>query len=305
MGDARFFVESSPSADRGFDATAEQTLQLRLEAPTPDVYRAQYSIAAPGDPDAPLASKDAPVIALNPADGIASPPAGIVTVTMPTGVHSYALRCRVNDGVEAATGKAIPEWTTERIISIRSPLGLRKIIPGEGTQYSARGWADAQNEEVDAAGASGGGLVEVTSIALDLTKADGDLPYRQFNATGVGGTEFPTGPVFQLRPITVIHVELSPGGDSTSFHPTLFFGVTGVGVGWTIYLLINGTGSTSLAVKNIGDGAQPLAEIDPDQYSVTNGAGWTKKRAHQFTFMGPGSSIGGYGWQKVTPYGSP
>lgn len=157
MADAHFLIEDSPSADRGYDAVAGQTLALVLEHPEPDIYKVEFSIADPSDPQAPLASKDAPVLLLDPLDGIAPTPSSVVLVTMPMGVHSYAIRCQVNNGVEAATGRPVPEWTFDRIVSIRSSNGLRKIIPGERTEYSAAGWADAQNEEIEALGEGGGG----------------------------------------------------------------------------------------------------------------------------------------------------
>ena len=164
MADARFTINGSPSSDRGYDADASDDLLLELEAPTADVYKVQFSAWDPADPDSPLASKDAPALGLDPVDGVALSPNDGVLVTLPAvGVHSYTLRARINDGVEAATGRVVPEWTFERIVSVRSGNGLRKIIPGESTQYSARGWADAQNEEVDqaAAGGAGGGNVFV------------------------------------------------------------------------------------------------------------------------------------------------
>jgi len=156
MADARFTIAGSPSSNRGYDAAELEELLLALETPTPDIYKAEFSIWKPSDPRSPLASKNAPELVLDPTDGIPSPPSAAVLVTMPTGVHSYLIRCVVNDGVEAATGVRVPEWTFERIVSIRSASGMRKIVPGESTQYSARGWADAQNDEVDAAAAAGG-----------------------------------------------------------------------------------------------------------------------------------------------------
>jgi len=149
---AKFTINGTPSSPRGFDATNGQVLTLQLETnPAPDVYQTVYSLYNPSDPAAPLASKSAPVLTTTPSSGQPTVPTGAVTVPMPaSGVHSFAIRCVVNGGRETATGRVRPEWTYERIVSIRSGNGQRKQLPGESTQYGDRGWSDAQNEGVDA-----------------------------------------------------------------------------------------------------------------------------------------------------------
>lgn len=168
---AKFKINSTASSPPGFDATPSQVITLQLETnPAPDIYQTKFSVYSPGDPNSPLASLSAPTLTLSPPTGIAATPTSAVTFTMPgSGVHTYKIRCVVNGGVEAATGKIIPQWTYERIISIRSGNGLRKQLPGESTEYNARGWTDEQNREIDAVAALAGGGSTVTIAVADLT----------------------------------------------------------------------------------------------------------------------------------------
>lgn len=163
MATAKFIINSSPSADRGFDATAGQTLTLRLEQVIPgETWHVKFYVYVPGDPTTPFASKDAPVLTLNPASGEPAIADGTVTVQMPaSGCHSYGVRCVINGGIDWATGQVVPEWTSSRIVAIRSAsgAGARKILPGESTEYSARGWADEINKMLDLGIGSGEGPV--------------------------------------------------------------------------------------------------------------------------------------------------
>ena len=183
---AKFKVNGTASSPPGFDATTSQVITLQLEtAIAPDVYKTQFFINDPNDPTSPQASLSAPQITLSPSNGIPATPTGTVTFTMPaSGVHSYSVRCVINNGVEAATGKVRTDWTYERIVGIRSLTSLiRKILPAESTQYSPRGWADEQNRMVDS---FNGGGPPSGSASGDLTGSYPAPLAKQL--TGVSGT---------------------------------------------------------------------------------------------------------------------
>jgi hypothetical protein len=168
---------------------------------------------------------------------------------------------------------------------------------------------DAANDQIvlDVASTDDGPapVVAVTSAVLEMTKTAGDIPYFQFNGTGLNATEFPSGPVYKLSPVTVMQVELSPDGDSSSYHPTVSFGAEGVAVGWLVYVIARGGSTTSFTIRNIADGAQPLIEIIPDDYIFAHDAGDPRRRVHTFVFTGTGtSSVLGRGWQRVTGLGT-
>jgi len=157
---ARFTIDGDPASDafgsRGYDAINGATGTFALETPTSEVWKVTFSVADSSDVNAPMASKDAPTLTLDNgawATGTsvnASSVDGVVTTTWPaSGQDSYIVRCKVNDGVNP-DGSANSDYVFERLVAIRSGAGLRKIIGTEGTQYSPRGWADAQNELVEA-----------------------------------------------------------------------------------------------------------------------------------------------------------
>jgi hypothetical protein len=153
---ARFTVDDDPSSNRGIDVLNDATSVFKLETPTSEAWKATFSVYDAADVNAPLASMDAPTLELDNGAGetgtsvSASPVSGEVEVTWPaSGAHSYIVRCTVNNGVNP-DGSANPDYVFERMVAIRTPGGRRKIIATEGTQYSPRGWADAQNEDVDA-----------------------------------------------------------------------------------------------------------------------------------------------------------
>ena len=153
---AAFKINGTASSTRGYDATNDEAITLQLEtSPAPGIYRIQFSVHSATDPESPLASLDAPDLTLSPSTGIPATPTGTVTTTMPSigdagvAAHSYIVRCVINNGAEAATGHVIPQWTSERIIAIRTATGIRKPIPGETTQYTARGWTDELSRIAD------------------------------------------------------------------------------------------------------------------------------------------------------------
>jgi hypothetical protein len=153
---AEFTIEGTAFDTLGYDATHSQVLDLALEDSTGlDAPRVVYSVVATSD--------GAPALTFSPSTGIPTTPTGTVTVTMPgSGVHSYRIQCQVNEGRDS-TGRTNREYTKERIVAIRSTnLELRKLVPGETTQFAAVGWTEEQNRAVDAieSGAGGGGTAE-------------------------------------------------------------------------------------------------------------------------------------------------
>lgn len=215
---AKFKINSTASSPPGFDATNNQAITLQLEASTaPDIYQTQFFINNPGVPSSPQSSLNAPTLTLSPSSGIAATPTGTVTFTMPaSGYHTYAVRCVLNGGVEAATGKVRPEWTFERVVAIRSAASVRKLLPGETTQYSARGWSDEQNVMVDnLAGGGGGGtppcaVADFTGLRAIAAAARTDneacavgSPVGSFNFSTSTGTGFPDDAATIIKPTDV------------------------------------------------------------------------------------------------------
>ncbi len=158
---ARFAIESnsvvSPSTDRGFDVANGALVKFRLETTDALAYRVTYEVFDNTVSSSPLSSKDATELVLDngPITGQmvdALTPGADVETTMPaTGSHSWKVRCLVDGGINPHTGKVDPDYVFERIIAIRTATGLRKVIGDESTEYSPRGWADAQNEQVEGA----------------------------------------------------------------------------------------------------------------------------------------------------------
>lgn len=147
---ADFWIEDSPPSDLGYDAAPGSELALRFATPdAPDVYKIEFQVH--DGADAILASLDAPPAQLVPGSGVPTAPADVVRLQTPgAGIHTYLVRCVANDGVDTTTGRVVPEWTRERVVAVRGLGGLRKVIPGERQQYSARGYIDEQNRLVDA-----------------------------------------------------------------------------------------------------------------------------------------------------------
>ena len=161
----------SPLSDGGFDCAAGDVLELQLEAsPALDVRTCIYSTVA--------ASKGASALALA-GDGVASPPAATVQVTVPAGVHSWMVRCQVNGGESVLDRTGRPDFginTRQRVVAVRSAQALRKGLASETTEYSQTGgWMDAQNEEVDAiatlGGGGGGGGLTLTTVKTAYSEA--------------------------------------------------------------------------------------------------------------------------------------
>lgn len=209
---ADFTIDADPSANLGYDASNSQVLTLQLETPpTTDVGRVVFSVAAK--------SKGADDLVFSPVSGEPTTPGGSVDTTMPaTGVHSYIVRCQVNNGVDS-NGKVVAGWTTHRLVAIRSPKDLRKMVPVERTEYEAPdGWTGAFNEMVDyleTLNIIEGGLVD------DDLEVTGDLVVGEFITPTVPASVFATT-VADMNDVPVtgtsFHVEIDePGGDLTGF----------------------------------------------------------------------------------------
>lgn len=189
---ARFTVDSDPSANGGIDVLNGAAGTLVLEAPTSEVWKVSFATTEAADVNSPLASKSAPELTLNNGAGDTGPsvdadtPASPVTVSWPaSGAHSYIVRCTVNNGVNT-DGSANDDYVFERIVSIRSPAGLRKIVGTEGTQYGPRGWADAQNEFVDAAGSGVSANVQTFTVT-DTWMKPANAVWHDVVMVGPGG----------------------------------------------------------------------------------------------------------------------
>lgn len=154
---ARFTIEGTASSPGGYDASHGQVLNFALEGGAASVVqRWTLEVYDPADEKAPLASKGAPLMVLNGATSgqkvdAATPASEIVSDALTlSGAHSYIVRSMVNGG-KGPDGKDHSDYVFERMVAIRSHLtDQRKIVASEGTQYSPRGWADAQNDQVDA-----------------------------------------------------------------------------------------------------------------------------------------------------------
>ena len=161
------FDINADGADRGYEATASESLSLTLRSTT-DVNSVAFQVYSAAGFDAdlgiaanpPRASKGAPELTLVGAtSGQTVSPAtvdGAVTVAMPSsGVHSWIVRCVVNNGVRTLpNGETVadPSLIHERGIFIPTGLGTRKVVCTEVAQFEVDGWAGALADLADVAG---------------------------------------------------------------------------------------------------------------------------------------------------------
>lgn len=142
---ARFTINGTASTTLGFDAAPGATLTFQLESAV-DVYSVRYQVYDPADPESPLASSGAPQLLFSNTLPMIAPavPANAVTAAMfssPIDGHSWIVRCT------AVTSNG--EQVFERMVCLKTNKP-RKYVPGEVTQYSARGWGDQISELVAA-----------------------------------------------------------------------------------------------------------------------------------------------------------
>jgi hypothetical protein len=168
---ARFTIQGSPSSARGYDTVSGASLVLQLEALTGVVRRVTYEVYSASDDKSPRASKGAALLTLvGSSTGQkvdAATPATAVSLNVPaTGAASWVVRCLVNGGLDR-NDRPSADFVFERLVCVRSALGRRKIIATEGTQYSAGGWADNQNDDVDVVPPGGGDVLGPASAVVD------------------------------------------------------------------------------------------------------------------------------------------
>ncbi len=192
-------------------------LEAQLEGSGDGVQTVRFEFYNPANPESPLASKDAPLLAPggSGSGGFTAPtPTAIVTTTIPAGiVASWKMRCIVNGGIDS-NGKKSADLVYERVVSVLAANGRRKVVWDEGTTYSDKGWADAQNFDVgvpvellnpvDAASAAGltnlpyldvrhYGAVGNSTGSVNCSSALADV-YSAAVAAGGGKIFFPGGP---------------------------------------------------------------------------------------------------------------
>lgn len=134
MTTAKFTINATAAALRGYDALNSEALSFQLEdSPALDVLACVYSVV--------IASYGAPALTLS-GSGVASPPTAAVTTSAPSsGAHSYIIRCTIttDQGTQ----------TYERLVCTRV-LGARKIAPGETIQHDPTyGWTKAWSDLID------------------------------------------------------------------------------------------------------------------------------------------------------------
>jgi hypothetical protein len=175
---ANFKINASLATDRGFEATSAQVMTIQLEDAT-DVHSVRFELYDAAVEDSPLATYNAPDLTF--AGGVRSvtlsPASGSTTITMVTNgaeTHSWKLRST------AVTSEG--EYIYERIIALKNGKP-RKPPPGESTEWTERGWADAWAELVDyVTGVVGGsgGYATIQDEGISLTQRS------TINFTGAG-----------------------------------------------------------------------------------------------------------------------
>jgi len=155
---AKFTINATASEDgdgnRQFEGTNSQTLTLTLEVDPAPVLSVTYSVYDSTISTSPLASKDAPLLTFDGSSASSETPGGVnddVTIDLPaTGAHSYLIECQTSTPEGSHTfirGVFVPETTT-------TP-DTRKTVPGETSEFLARGFSDVLNDMVGAAQGSG------------------------------------------------------------------------------------------------------------------------------------------------------
>ena len=142
---------TSPSTDRGYNATNAETLLFELEDST-GVLSAFWEAYDPSSPSSPLATKDAPqwLWDANDLPGYTNgtPPYSALAQVPTPGAgepvsNSYFVRCT------AVT--AAGEHTFTRCINNKNGIA-RKPVPGESIENSTRGWGDDLADLIEAVG---------------------------------------------------------------------------------------------------------------------------------------------------------
>jgi hypothetical protein len=186
-------------------------------------------------------------------------------------------------------------------------------VQGNGTPLKKRGAVnfigstvedDPDHDRINVTSApppDGDAVVSLTSVIFTMTKP---LAYTQFNGLGAIGSDFVNGAVGKLAPITILHIDLS-----TSYHPTIGLGASGVLPGWVVHMVLTGDSDTTLSVLNGTSGSQPLVDLANTDYEKAAGGGYdARKKIQSFMFMGAGdgaTQINGHLWQRLSVFGTP
>lgn len=140
---AKFTINASPSGALGFVATSGQVLTLQLENAL-GVLSVRFEVYNPADSSSPLASSGAPQLAFTanslPAITPAVASSAVTIAAAIDAVNSHAWNFRAT--ADLGNGKFD---VYERLVVLRNGKP-RNVIPGEMTQFGARGWADAWTE---------------------------------------------------------------------------------------------------------------------------------------------------------------
>lgn len=190
MSQAEFTISGAEvtDGDAGYDASLGETILLTLKANPSPALSVLYEVFDAADPSSPLASADAPALTFTgsgtASERLANPNAEASLALPGSGIHSYIVRCTTSH----PTG---PE-TFERMVVLRGVIsGLRKTVPGETTQYRARGYSDEFNAMVDEieAGGGGGGSVAARATFTNTDLAAGIYTFNHgLGVTGVDVT---------------------------------------------------------------------------------------------------------------------
>jgi hypothetical protein len=147
---AEFSIEGSvsgfsPFSDVGKDLEPGETVTLKFESAPPGT-QGRFDVRV-------KSASWVPDITLSPASGVPDPVTNEVTFVAPVGaIASYMIRGIVGDG------HTNPNTTKERIVALRSAIGLRHVIVTERGEYEPTfGWAEGINEAIDVTVAAVGG----------------------------------------------------------------------------------------------------------------------------------------------------
>lgn len=179
---AAFTIEGSASGPhRGYDAFQGEPLALQLEQQPSSVIACVFSC--------PVTSKGAaaPEFANG---GVASPPGGAVTCTIPSTVeggggwpatvaHSFLILCTVT----YADARGVQHDTFARLAAVRDSAGGRKIVKSETIEYDPETWVEAVNDVVAATGTIGSADVDATPDTLVLRDGVGSAAVLDLQAS--------------------------------------------------------------------------------------------------------------------------
>jgi hypothetical protein len=182
MTTAKFTADLAPSSPPGVDVVGGETIDLQLEdQPALDVLSCSFSVR--GTSGAPAATVS--------NGGVASPPQGVVVLTIPASdgnAHSWLVECTVVTTSIGASGVATTTTTkSARLFAMRNGNGARKMIALEVDSYDEQeGWVEAFNSLVDSPG--------IDPDVISVTPGPGGAVNISGTAGAVPGTDL-AGPI--------------------------------------------------------------------------------------------------------------